>query len=106
VGLTTDAVYRRGGRAFAALLRSAGGRVTEYELDWRPDGSPARSGHTIDLPLLFPDADGWAGARVLGDVDPHDLVALGSGLRAAWGAFARGEALPVMPDGPVRVAFR
>ena len=106
VGLTTDAVYRRGGRAFAALLRSAGGRVTEYELDWRPEGSPARSGHTIDLPLLFPDPEGWAGARVLGHVDPHDLVSLGAGLRAAWGAFARGGPLPAMPHGPVRVAFR
>jgi para-nitrobenzyl esterase len=106
VRLTTDAVYRRGGRAFAQLLRSAGARVTEYELDWRPEGGAALSGHTVDLPLLFPDADGWAGARVLGRVDPHDLVALGAGLRAIWGAFARGEALPSVPDGAVRLVLR
>lgn len=106
VRTTTDAVYRRGGRAFAALLRSAGGRVTEYELDWRPEGGPAPSGHTVDLPLLFPDPDAWASARVLGRVDPHDLVALGAGLRAVWGAFARGETLPRLEDGPVRLTLR
>ena len=106
VRYTTDAVYRRGGREFAALLRSAGGRVTEYELEWRPDGGPAPSGHTVDLPLLFPDPGAWAGARVLGRVDPRDLVALGAGLRAVWGAFARGEALPRLEDGPVRLALR
>lgn len=105
VRLTTDAVYRRGGRAFAALLRSAGGHVTEYELDWRPDGSPALAGHTVDLPLLFPAA-AWAGARVLGRVDPQALVELGSGLRAVWGAFARGEALPPPAAGPVRLTLR
>jgi para-nitrobenzyl esterase len=103
---TTDAVYRRGGRAFAALLRSAGGRVTEYELDWRPDGGPALSGHTVDLPLLFPDAEAWTGARVLGRVDPSDLVVLGAGLRASWGAFVRGEPLRPMPEGPVRLTVR
>ncbi len=106
VRLTTDAVYRRGGRAFAALLRSAGGRVREYELDWRPDGGPALAGHTVDLPLLFPNPDGWRDARVLGRTDPRDLVALGAGLRAVWGAFARGETLPPTSDGPVRLTVR
>jgi para-nitrobenzyl esterase len=106
VRLTTDAVYRRGGRRFARLLRDAGGRVAEYELDWRPTGSLARAGHTVDLPLLFPDADAWAGARVLGRVDPHDLVPLGAGLRAVLGAFARGRPLPSLPPGPVRLTLR
>lgn len=106
VRLTTDAVYRRGARAFAGLLRSGGGRVTEYELDWRPDGGPALAGHTVDLPLLFPDADGWRGARVLGRVDPRDLVALGAGVRATWGAFARGEPLRSPLDGPVHLTLR
>jgi para-nitrobenzyl esterase len=106
VGATSDAVYRRGGRTFAALLRSAGGRVTEYELDWRPPGGPAPAGHTTDLPLLFPDADAWAGAPLLGRLDPADLLPLGEGMRAVWGAFARGEALPRVPPGPVRLTLR
>lgn len=103
VRLTTDAVYRRGGRAFARLLRSAGGDVTEYELDWRPRGGAALAGHVVDLPLLFPDAEAWAGARLIGREDPADLVELGAGLRAVWGAFARGEPLPHPGAGPVRL---
>ncbi|HEY8320137.1 MAG TPA: carboxylesterase family protein [Amnibacterium sp.] len=105
VRLTTDAVYRRGGRGFAALLRSAGGRVTEYELDWRPEGGAAGAGHVVDLPLLFP-GPGWARARLIGDVDPADLEGIGAGLRTVWGAFARGEALPPLPPGPVHLTMR
>jgi para-nitrobenzyl esterase len=105
VRLTTDAVYRRGSRAFAALLRSAGGRVREYELAWRPEGGPALAGHTVDLPLLFPDAAAWRGARVLGHVDPRDLVSLGADVRATWGTFARGEPLQSVSDGPVRLTL-
>ncbi|MGN6743190.1 MAG: carboxylesterase family protein [Amnibacterium sp.] len=106
VRLTTDAVYRRGGRAFARLLRGAGARLREYELTWRPRGSAARAGHVVDMPLLFPDASAWAGARLLGNEDPADLERLGAGLRAVWGAFARGEPLPSLPPGPVRLTVR
>ncbi len=103
---TTDAVYRRGGRAFARLVGRAGGRVVEYELDWRPRGGPAGAGHTTDLPLLFPDAKAWAGARLLGDTDPGDLERLGAPVRAVWAAFARGDELrPVLTDS-VRLTLR
>jgi len=106
VRVTTDAVYRRDGRRFARLLREAGGRVTEYELDWRPSGSAALAGHVTDLPLLFPDAGAWSGARLLGEEDPAALVRQGAGVRAVWGAFARGEPLPRPAHGPVRLRLR
>jgi para-nitrobenzyl esterase len=86
-------VYRHGGRAFATLLARAGARVATYELDWHPAGGIGAA-HASELPLLFPSASGWAGAGLLGAVDPAELVPLGRGLRRVWAGFAR--------DGAVR----
>jgi para-nitrobenzyl esterase len=93
--VTTDAVYRRGGRAFATLLARAGARVATYELGWRPPGGLGAA-HSSELPLLFPSATGWAGALLIGDVDPGELDRLGRGIRRAWAAFARDGIVPAV----------
>ncbi|MDH2443137.1 carboxylesterase family protein [Amnibacterium sp. CER49] len=100
---TTDAVYRRGGRAFATLLARAGARVTTYELAWRPPGGLGAA-HSSELPLLFPSVSGWAGALLIGDVDPAALDPLGRGMRRAWAAFARDGVVPAVRSAvPLRI---
>ncbi|BDZ44495.1 carboxylesterase family protein [Naasia aerilata] len=109
VRLTTDRVYRRDGRRFATLLAEAGARVTEYELDWQPTGSPMGAAHTVDLPLLFP-AQRWVGAVSVGTADLRDLVAHGTELRRVWAEFARTGSVPALSpptsDGAPRLALR
>src|SRR4051794_39211173 len=105
VRVTTDAVYRRECRRLAALLAGAGARVTEYELDWRPKGSPMGAAHAVELPLLFPSR-AWRGAGLLGEEQPASLLASGSALRATWGAFARTGRVEPVRTGPARLRTR
>jgi para-nitrobenzyl esterase len=88
VRTTTQAVYSRECRRLAALLADAGARVTEYELTWRPRGSPMGSAHAGELPLLFP-TEAWHGAGLIGAEEPASLAATGRPLRDAWGSFVR-----------------
>jgi para-nitrobenzyl esterase len=102
VRVTTEAVYSRECRRLAALLAGAGARVTEYELEWRPRGSPMGAAHAGELPLLFP-TEAWRGAGLIGTEDPASLVATGRPLRDAWGAFARTGEVRAIRTGPVRM---
>jgi para-nitrobenzyl esterase len=85
----TDAVYRRHGRRFARLLAQAGARVQQAEFDGRPAGSRIGAAHAIDLPLLFPNVDVWAEAKLIAPDGARSLVEAGAPLRAAWAEFAR-----------------
>jgi para-nitrobenzyl esterase len=105
VRITTDAVYRRECRHLAALLAESGAQVTEYELDWRPHGSPMGAAHAVELPLLFP-SPAWRGAGLIGGEEPASLVETGRTLRDAWGAFARTGQVEPLRTGPVRLRTR
>jgi para-nitrobenzyl esterase len=97
VRVTTDAVYRRPGQRFAHLLAQAGGRVTEYEIDWHPVGSRFGACHCIELPLLFPSRTGWRHAAILGETCPDQLAAVGAPIRKLWADFARTGAVAAVP---------
>lgn len=102
VRTTTEAVYSRECRRLAALLAAGGARVTEYELTWRPQGSPMGAAHAGELPLLFP-TEAWRGAGLIGAEEPASLAATGRPLRDAWGAFARTGTVRAFASGAVRL---
>jgi para-nitrobenzyl esterase len=102
VRTTTEAVYSRECRRLAAVLAQGGATVTEYELTWRPEGSPMGAAHAGELPLLFPTV-AWRGAGLIGGEDPASLAATGRPLRDAWGAFTRTGAVRAFSSGAVRM---
>jgi para-nitrobenzyl esterase len=105
VRVTTEAVYRRECRHLAALLAKGGARVTEYELAWRPDGSPMGAAHAVELPLLFP-TPAWRGAGLVGEEPPASLLVTGRPLRETWAAFARTGRVEPLRAGPTRLRIR
>ncbi|WP_345266202.1 carboxylesterase family protein [Nocardioides nanhaiensis] len=86
-------VYGSGIARFAQRHAEAGGRALTYTLTWGAPGNPLRSAHTIDLALLFPSRDAWAGSPLVAGVAWEDVVAAGRPVRAAWAQFARTGAL-------------
>jgi para-nitrobenzyl esterase len=96
----TDVLFRTAARRFARDLVAAGGTVVAAEVTARVVGNPLGATHAVELGLLFPRAERWAAAPVIGPDGAADLVAAGRDLRAAWAEFARGGRSP----GDVRVA--
>lgn len=93
VSLVTRLVYGRDSRRFARRHVRAGGRAHHYVLSWSAPGSGWGSAHTVDLPLLFGDADAWRTADLVRGTPWVDIDASGRRVRAVWGSFARGEDL-------------
>ncbi|PRZ06916.1 para-nitrobenzyl esterase [Isoptericola sp. CG 20/1183] len=85
----TDTLFRRGARAFAKNMAAAGAAVVAAELSTRPDGNPLGATHAVELGLLFPNAERWAEAPVIGPDGATHLVEAGRALRAAWVEFAK-----------------
>lgn len=99
----TRKLYGNGSLEFARRHHAAGGRGYHYELAWRADTNPVAAGHIAELPLLFPGQGVWEGLPL---VEGHPWVEVydaGARLRAAWAAFARGEAIDDVPEVGLRV---
>lgn len=73
----------------AGRFEAAGARVRGYALGWRPEGSPFRAAHCVELPLLLGDEDDWRGSPMLGRTPWAEVEAFGRALRAVWAGFAR-----------------
>jgi para-nitrobenzyl esterase len=86
---TTDAIYTRDTKRFAARHRAAGGKATRYEIRWAPPGSRIGAGHVGDLPLLFGTEASWTRTALVGDGDWPDVQVRGVALRKVWAEFAR-----------------
>ncbi|WP_407318800.1 hypothetical protein UQW22_00140 [Isoptericola halotolerans] len=84
----TDALFRRGAKAFARDMADAGAAVVAAELSARPVGNPLGATHAVELGLLFPSTERWAEAPVIGPDGAAHLVEAGRELRAAWAEFA------------------
>lgn len=89
----------------AQAYEAAGGTVTGYRLDWRPEGSPFGSTHCVELPLVLGNAEAWEGSPMLGTEEWATVDHLGKQLRQIWIEFIRsgraatpaatGERLPI-----------
>ncbi|WP_134767233.1 carboxylesterase family protein [Nocardioides sp. 1609] len=82
-------IYTRDAVRWLRRHRASGGRGGRYTISWGPRGSRLTGAHTIDLALLFPNPDGWAGSPLVEGVDWDDVVAAGRPVRRLWAAFAR-----------------
>lgn len=91
--LVTRLVYSRDSRKFARRHARAGGRAHHYVIGWSAPESGWGSAHTVDLPLLFGNADAWRTAALVSGTPWADIDASGRLVRAVWGRFARGEDL-------------
>lgn len=87
----TRAVFTDGADELAADWAAAGGEVLRYEIPWAAPGNPYRSPHGMDVILQFGGRAVWEGAGVVRGSRWEDFSHAGRVLRAAWGAFARGE---------------
>lgn len=85
----TRKVYGAGAAAFARRHRRGGGRGYRYRLSWGPPGSRFAGAHTIDMPLLFGDADVWRGMPLVAGASWPDVDVQGRVLRRLWADFAR-----------------
>jgi para-nitrobenzyl esterase len=89
----------------AKEYEAAGGTVTGYRLDWRPQGSQFGATHCLELPLVLGNAEAWAGSPMLGDEQWTTVEHLGKQLRQIWIEFigsghattpaATGQRLPI-----------
>ena len=98
VAATTERLYGRGTRRFAAAHRRAGGSAVRYVFTWAAPGNRFGAAHAVDLALLF-GADGLPGgaaenAPLLRGATREQLEAVGRELRSIWGTFIRGEQPP------------
>lgn len=100
VALVTRIVYSRDSRRFARRHVRAGGGAHHYVITWSAPGSGWGSAHTVDLPLLFGDADAWGAADLVRGTPWAEIDASGRRVRAVWGRFARGEDLGDRADVP------
>jgi len=73
----------------ALAYEEAGGTVTGYRLDWRPEGSPFGATHCVELPLVLGNAEAWAGSPMLGREPWTTVEHLGRQLRRIWIEFIR-----------------
>nr|WP_246308764.1 carboxylesterase family protein [Kineosphaera limosa] len=87
---TTEAVYGRACREFAARHARAGGNAWSYLITWAAPGNPFGAAHTIDLPLLFGDEATWRDATLVAGATWEELQAAARPVRALWADFARG----------------
>ncbi|MGW6032247.1 carboxylesterase family protein [Gordonia terrae] len=85
----TRAIYTSAADRFARRHRRAGGKAAQYVIDWGAADHPLRSGHTVDIPLLFGTPEIWTGAPILAGHDAERAAADGSRLRRIWADFAR-----------------
>lgn len=106
VSALTGRVYGAPSRALARRHAAAGGAAHHYVIPWAVPGNPFGAAHTIDLPLLFGDREAWASATLLTGVEPAALDTAGRGVRAIWGAFARGEDLGTRGGEPGAIRYR
>ncbi|RII89784.1 carboxylesterase/lipase family protein, partial [Clavibacter californiensis] len=77
-------------RRFARRHARAGGTAHRYVIRWSAPGSPFGAAHTVDLPLLFGDAEAWRGAGLLAGADWEGIQRDARRVRQVWGDFARG----------------
>jgi para-nitrobenzyl esterase len=89
--MTTARVFASPAAQFAKAWRDAGGNALHYRFDWSAPDSRWGACHCIDLPFLFPHADAWLDAPMLGgsEVGARADHPVGTHLRASWAAFAR-----------------
>jgi para-nitrobenzyl esterase len=76
-------------RKFANGHRAAGGTAYQYTLTFGARRDVYASGHSIDLPLLFPNQKVWDSAALVAGRVPDQLDAAGRHIREIWADFAR-----------------
>lgn len=86
---STQLIYRRQARRFAARHADAGGRVVRYHLDFRPVGTDVGAVHSVDVPLLLGPRDTWVRTVLIGEQGWPEAERIGRGLRQVWAEFAR-----------------
>ncbi len=94
VAVTTQNLYGRGTRRWAAAHRRAGGSALRYVFTWAARGNRFGACHAIDLALLFGHSEAPDGVPVLRGATREQVETAGRALRSIWGAFIRGEDPP------------
>lgn len=87
--MLTSVVYGKPAKEFARAHRAAGGAGYLYRIGWAAGKGPFGAAHTIDLPLLFGDAEAWATTGLLQGVKPLEIRAAAVTTRRIWAEFAR-----------------
>jgi para-nitrobenzyl esterase len=82
-------------RAMVETLRRQGHRVYNYEITWRPPGSPYGACHCIELPLLLGEGER---AAMLSDGPQEEIERFGREARAIWTDFAKSGEAPRQTD--------
>ncbi len=90
-GWFSRAIFSRAIDEFARDWAAAGGDARRGEITWSAPGNAFRSPHGLDVLLQFGSREVWEGSALLRGSRWEDFVHAGQVLRAAWGAFARGE---------------
>jgi para-nitrobenzyl esterase len=100
--LTSDEVFVRPAREFAARLLEGGASVHLFDFAFRPKGSRFGACHCLELPFVFGPTDAWSSAPMLSGGDPGTVERLSAAIRAAWISFIRTgkPASPVLPEWP------
>jgi para-nitrobenzyl esterase len=91
----TRDVFAEPTRAMVETLRRQGHRVFDYEITWRPRGSPYGACHCIEHSLLLGHGDR---EPMLGDAPKEEIERFGQEARAIWSAFAKSGEAPRQTD--------
>jgi len=91
----TGQVFSEPTRAMLETLRRQGHRVFDYEITWRPRGSPYGACHCIEHSLLLGEGER---AAMLGDAPEEEVERFGREARAIWSDFAKSGAGPRQTD--------
>lgn len=94
VAVTSENLYGRGTRGFAAAHRRAGGSAWRYLFTWAAPRNRFGATHAIDLALLFGPSGSPDDTPVLRGATREQRDTAGRALRSIWGAFIRGEEPP------------
>lgn len=97
-------VFSSGIEELAGIWRAADGEVLRYRIPWAAPGNPYGSPHGMDVALEFGGREVWEGASVVRGSRWEDFERAGRTLRAAWGAFARGEDLGAGTPGVIEIS--
>lgn len=88
----SKSVFTEGSERYYEVVRSVTSRARIYEFNWRPEAGQYGAAHCIELACLLGGWDGWKHAPMLGGESAKNVIEdLGKGVKALWGAFARGQ---------------
>jgi len=94
----TDKLFRGPAIALADQLQTQGHAVTQFELNWAPEGFALGPTHCIDLPLTF-GFEAWRRSLMCSEKDKDEWEIRGKRWRQRVGSFVRDGAPFVTEDG-------